>query len=176
LNRASVSAFNRYVFSRSRTDTEHVSLDRFFFPLDALAHWNRLYGRRGLIQCQFVLPDETARVGIGEIVAKVARDRVSPFLAVLKRFGPGRKMMSFPMAGYTLAMDFAATKSSIAFLAELQDEIIHLGGRVYLAKDAVASSESIARSYPGLSDFRAVRDRFDPGRRFSSLLAERLDL
>lgn len=175
-NRTVVAALSGLRFSWAREGTKLVPLDRFFFPLDAVADLNRLYGRRGLVQYQFALPGETALSGIDAILRRIAQAGQAPLLAVLKRFGPGRGMMSFPLPGYTLAIDFAATREAIELLATLDNGVIDAGGRVYLAKDAISAPAQIARSYPGLAAFRAVRERIDPRGRFSSLLSRRLEL
>jgi len=176
LNRTSVAALNAWRFARARVGERLVPLDRFFFPLDAIADWNRLYGRRGLLQYQVALAEDAAPTGIRAILDRLSKAGLPPFLAVLKRFGPGRGMLSFPMPGYTLALDFAATREAVSGLAELDPMIAEFGGRLYLAKDALSTPASIASSYPGLAAFSAVRDGADPRGRFSSLLSRRLGL
>ena len=176
LHRAIVSAFNDWRFSRASEGPTRVPFEAFFFPLDRLRGWNRLYGERGLVQYQFAVPAAAADSAIGAVFRWIGGSAQPPFLAVLKRLGPGRKMLSFPMPGYTLALDFPATRETVAMLGELDRAIVDLGGRVYLAKDAISTLALIAASYPDLARFSAVRDAADPRRRFSSLLSRRLGL
>jgi FAD/FMN-containing dehydrogenase len=153
-----------------------VPLEDFFFPLDRLAAWNRLYGRRGLLQYQLAVPADAAR-GLAEtVLARAAKAGLPPFLAVLKRFGAGRQMLSFPIPGYTLALDFPATRKTMAMLSGWNRMVAEAGGRIYLAKDAISDPATIVGSYPGLPAFAAVRDEVDPRRRLSSLLSRRLGL
>jgi decaprenylphospho-beta-D-ribofuranose 2-oxidase len=174
VGRAAMRALNAWRYSQARVGASVMPLNRFFFPLDGIADWNRLYGGRGLVQYQFVLPGEVAGAGLNAIAGKLAKHDAAPLLAVLKRFGPGRGMLSFPMQGYTLAMDFPATRKTIDLLVTLDGMVTDLGGRTYLAKDAISGPERIAQSYPELPHFRAVRKRVDPLGRFSSLLSRRL--
>lgn len=176
LNGPALRALSALHYFQARHGRSFVPLHRFFFPLDGLVDWNRLYGRRGFVQCQFVLPDDAAPKGLEAIIAKLAEEDAAPFLAVLKRFGEGRGMLSFPMRGYTLAMDFPATRNNLDLLGRLDSVVADFGGRVYLAKDALSTADRIRRSYPELPGFRAVRHRVDPLGRFSSLLSKRLEL
>jgi len=175
-NRAIVSMLNELHFTGARQGTRLVPLDRFFFPLDAISEWNRLYGRRGLIQFQLALPRNAALSQMETILERIRGARVAPLLAVLKRFGAGRGMLSFPMPGYTLALDFAFAQKTIAVLAALDDIITGFGGRIYLAKDTISKPTTVAISYPGFQRFRAVLQQFDSSRRFTSLLSRRLGL
>ncbi|NJP42766.1 FAD-binding oxidoreductase [Actinacidiphila epipremni] len=177
LGRRSVGLFNEFWYRKAPRDQRGrlQKLAAFFHPLDGLPEWNRIYGRGGFVQYQFV-------VGYGQeealrrIVRRIGSRRCPSFLAVLKRFGeadPG--WLSFPMPGWTLALDLPATLPGLAaFLDELDDEVAAAGGRVYLAKDARMRPDVLARMYPRLDDFRELRSRYDPRRVITSDLARRL--
>lgn len=179
LNRASVTAFNELWYRRAprhRTG-ELQRIPTFFHPLDGVPHWNRIYGGGGFVQYQFV-------VGYGQeealrrIVRRISRRGCPSFLAVLKRFGeadPG--WLSFPLPGWTLALDIPTGLPGLAgFLDELDEEVAGAGGRVYLAKDARVRPRTLAAMYPRLAEFRELRARLDPDAVFTSDLSRRLDL
>lgn len=177
LGRHSVGLFNEIWYRKAprRQRGRLQKLSSFFHPLDGLPEWNRIYGRGGFVQYQFV-------VGLGEedalrrIVRRIGSRRCPSFLAVLKRFGdadPG--WLSFPVPGWTLALDIPADLPGLAaFLDELDDEVAAAGGRVYLAKDARLRPDVLARMYPRLDEFRELRSRYDPRGAITSDLARRL--
>jgi FAD/FMN-containing dehydrogenase len=176
LNRWSVRAFNALYFHCGRPGEAIIDCDTYFYPLDALLEWNRIYGRSGFLQYQCVLPKPASAAGLAEILRLVAAEGSGSFLAVLKLFGAGAGMLSFPMEGYTLALDFRATPSALALLDRLDDVVAAHGGRVYLAKDARVKPHMIRRGYPDLEAFRAIRRRVDPDGKFASLMSQRLGL
>ncbi|MEU6468887.1 FAD-binding oxidoreductase [Streptomyces massasporeus] len=179
LSRTTVGLFNELWYRKApRARTGRLQrISPFFHPLDGVPHWNRVYGRGGFVQYQFV-------VGYGRedalrrIVRRISERRCPSFLAVLKRFGesdPG--WLSFPVPGWTLALDIPAGLPGLgAFLDELDEEVAAAGGRVYLAKDARLRPELLAAMYPRLDDFRELRARLDPRGVFVSDLARRLSL
>ena len=180
LNRLSVTAFNALYYARGRpapgADVAWVDLQTYFYPLDAILEWNRIYGPGGFVQHQCVLPPEGAREGLTQLLTRIAARGAGSFLAVLKLLGEaGPGPLSFPRPGYTLALDFPATAANLSLLVELDAVVADHGGRLYLAKDARAGASTL-RGYPDLDRFRAVRDRVDPHRRFRSLQSERLGL
>ena len=152
------------------------SYERFFYPLDAVRDWNRLYGPRGFLQYQCVLPRAAGRGAVGVVLERLATAGAASFLAVIKDCGPASEAyLSFPVEGTTLALDLpyrgAATE---ALVHELDACVIASGGRIYLAKDAVTRAEDFARMMPRLGEWKAVRDRWDPARRFRSALSVRV--
>jgi FAD/FMN-containing dehydrogenase len=176
LNSLTVRAFNSLYYSMHQNAARQlVDLEKFFYPLDAIHHWNRLYGRRGFVQYQVALPLEGGLEGLKKVLTQLARSRRASFLAVLKRFGkPNPGLLSFPMQGYTLALDLPVAGGLIPLLYELDRVVLDYGGRIYLAKDAVMTSQTFAAMYPKLEQFRAIKNRLDPRARLSSSLARRL--
>ena len=179
LNPLSVRAFNEVWFRSAprHEEREPQSLATFFHPLDGVRDWNRLYGRKGFVQYQFCVPDRSAETVVAA-VDLLSSSKVASFLAVLKRFGPANQSpLSFPLEGWTLALDIPVGPSKLPDILDRLDElVIEAGGRVYLAKDARLSPEKFAAMYPRRDEFLAVKDRIDPERRMSSDLARRLDL
>jgi len=179
VNMASVKAFNELWFrlAPSSLTTSHESITRFFHPLDAIADWNRLYGTAGFFQWQIALPDGSDDA-LREVARRLEAAKAPAFFAVLKRFGPGNEApLSFPMPGWTLALDLpAGSDHTRRLLDELDEFVVESGGRVYLAKDARMRAELLPAMYPRLDEWRSTRDRFDPDRRFASDLSRRLRL
>jgi decaprenylphospho-beta-D-ribofuranose 2-oxidase len=179
LRPASVRAFNalRWRVSPRRERGRPQALAPYFFPLDVLGEWNRLYGRAGLIQYQFVIPSgqEAALEASFELIR--AR-RLPVYLAVFKRFGAAfGGPLSFPLEGWTLAIDLPAAAPGLgAALDELDALVAGCGGRVYLSKDSRLRREGLAAMYPQLASFHAVRERVDPDGVMRSDLARRLGL
>ncbi|MEU0897519.1 FAD-binding oxidoreductase [Streptomyces massasporeus] len=179
LSRTTVGLFNELWYRKApRARTGRLQrISPFFHPLDGVPHWNRVYGRGGFVQYQFVV-GHGREDALRRVVRRISERRCPSFLAVLKRFGesdPG--WLSFPVPGWTLALDIPAGLPGLgAFLDELDEEVAAAGGRVYLAKDARLRPELLAAMYPRLDDFRALRARLDPRGVFVSDLARRLSL
>ncbi len=147
------------------------------FPLDSLDAWPRLYGRRGFLQYQLVVP--TGAEGVLELVIeRLHRQRVPCYLAVLKDFGPANGApLSFPLEGWTLALDIPRGVPGLEPLLQAFDRVVaQAGGRVYLSKDARLRPEMLGVMYPRLGEWRAARDRVDPERVWCSDLARRTGL
>ncbi|MFF7484262.1 FAD-binding protein [Streptomyces luteogriseus] len=179
LSRTTVGLFNELWYRKApRARTGRLQrISGFFHPLDGVPHWNRVYGRGGFVQYQFVV-GHGREDALRRIVRRISEHRCPSFLAVLKRFGeadPG--WLSFPVPGWTLALDIPAGLPGLgAFLDELDEEVAAAGGRVYLAKDARLRPELLAAMYPRLDDFRELRAELDPHGVFVSDLARRLSL
>lgn len=179
LNHLTVAAFNELWFRKAPQERrgEVQGITSFFHPLDMVAQWNRLYGRPGLVQYQFVVPfgqEDTLR----RIVERLSASGVASFLAVLKRFGAGSiAPLSFPQPGWTLALDMPAGAPGIGSLLHgLDDLVLDAGGRNYFAKDAHTVPSTIRRGYPRLAEWQAVRRRADPTGLWQSDLSRRLML
>jgi decaprenylphospho-beta-D-ribofuranose 2-oxidase len=170
-----VRAFNAVHYRRAReVSRELQSLAQFFFPLDAVANWNRIYGSAGFLQYQFVVPfgEEVTLTAILGLLASAPRP---PTLAVLKRFGSERGLMSFPLPGWTLACDLPLPNPSLAKLLDRADGLVAAsGGRIYLAKDSRLHAARLRDMYPQLEEWSRIRSTVDPSERMQSDLARRL--
>jgi decaprenylphospho-beta-D-ribofuranose 2-oxidase len=177
IRRGPVRLANAARYHATRTGERLEPYPRVLHPLDGLAEWHRLYGRTGMVQHQMAVPYGGEEVVIG-MLEDLGRRGVLCSLAVLKRFGPGDAgPLSFPIEGWTLALDLPRAQPGLAsLLAGFDERVIEAGGRVYLAKDACTTPAAIEAMYPTLGAWRAVRDRMDPGRLMQSDLARRLGL
>lgn len=177
LNPLSVRGFNALYYRRAVTGQGEslVGWASYFYPLDALADWNRIYGRRGFAQFQCVIPTVSARAGLTALLREIGASGQGSFLAVLKRMGAEEGPVSFPREGYTLALDFPVKPRTLALMERLDAITLDHGGRFYLAKDARMSAATLARSDPRHADFREFRERRDLAA-FRSAQAERLQL
>ena len=179
LNRFSVEAFNALYYrlgasSRARRITSCFS---YFFPLDSVGHWNRIYGRRGLIQHQCVIPKARSREALGEMLERISAAGNPSFLAVLKLLGRDEDgVIGFPLEGYTLSIDFPADPQSFLLARTLDAIVAANGGRIYLAKDACQDRVVLEAGYPNLDQFRNWRQESGSARKFRSLQSERLGL
>ncbi len=177
LSPASVKAFNAAYYARHSSGEEIEGFESFFWPLDALGDWNRIYGARGFIQYQCLLPFETAQNGLKRLLETISASGLAAFLAVLKKYGAADKSpLGFARPGYGLALDLPMAPGIAEFAARLDAITLDCGGRVYLAKDATLSAPAFRRMYPRLAEFEAVKARLDPDNRFSSSLSRRLGI
>ena len=180
LNPLSIGAFNALYYQREGGKREPFlsGYDPYFYPLDAIGDWNRMYGKRGFVQYQCVIPERAAFEGIKALLEEITGSRRPSFLAVLKRFGAqGRGLLSFPVAGYTLALDLPIRDEGLFALLDRLDRIVlQHGGRVYLAKDARLSAASFRAMYPRYEEWLKIKNAVDPQNRFSSSLSRRLEI
>jgi decaprenylphospho-beta-D-ribofuranose 2-oxidase len=160
----------------TRGPAQPVPCHGFFYPLDGIGGWNRLYGRRGFLQYQCVVPRAAGPPAVAELLERVVEAGMASFLAVIKDCGPeSDAYLSFPLEGTTLALDLPYRgPRTEALVHELNATVIAAGGRVYLAKDAVTRAQDFARMVPRLAEWRKVRDRWDPEHRFRSAQSVRL--
>jgi decaprenylphospho-beta-D-ribofuranose 2-oxidase len=178
LNPLSVRAFNALYWRMGlrKAGAALVPWRPYFYPLDAIGGWNRMYGRRGFVQFQCVLPLASAATGLRAALSAIAEDGSGSFLAVLKRFGVQDSRLSFPTEGYTLALDFPAAARSLSLLTRLDAIVADHGGRFYLAKDARMSAETLHRTDPRMTDFAAFRRASGLSGAFASAQSKRLGL
>ena len=150
----------------------------YFFPLDRVAHWNRVYGRRGFIEYQFAVPTQAAEPVCRQVLECLSASGNGSFLSVLKRFGPASAgHLSFPIEGVTLAVDMPANGLDQARILQRLDELVaQAGGRVYLVKDSRMDASFIPAMYPRQSEWSHIVNRYDPAGVFSSSLVRRLRL
>lgn len=175
LNPVSVRAFNAGYYATHGNGDSIESFGTFFWPLDAIENWNRIYGARGMVQHQCVLPFESARSGLKLLLETISASGHAAFLGVLKIYGESNAApLSFPMPGYSLALDFPVGPDIEAFFRQLDKIVLDHGGRLYLAKDAITTSENVWQMYPRLGEFEAVKAKLDPTGRFQSSLSKRL--
>jgi decaprenylphospho-beta-D-ribofuranose 2-oxidase len=179
INRYTVAVANEAWYRRAprRREGEIQSIGKFFHPLDGIRNWNRVYGPAGFRQYQYAVP-VGQEAAVRQSVEMISSARAPSFVTVLKRFGPGSPgHLSFPIEGWTLALDFPARTPGLDRLLLRLDELVaEAGGRVYLAKDSRVSGEMLAAMYPRLAEFRQLRKQVDPAGLLGSDLSRRLGL
>jgi hypothetical protein len=175
LNKLTVKAFNFLYYTKNfkKEINNVVSYEPFFYPLDAVLNWNRLYGKAGFVQYQFVLP-LGAKQGLIDILNRIADEGLGSFLAVLKVFGKQESMISFPKEGYTLALDFPVRKGLLSFLDELDELVLKYNGRLYMSKDARMKPGMLVAGYPELEKFKQIVRKYNPGGKIRSVQSDRL--
>ncbi len=179
LSRPFVTAFNEVYFRRGAAKAGNdllVGIDPYFFPLDGVGHWNKIYGARGFVQHQCVIPKAASSRALAEIIDRICRLGSPSFLAVLKLLGAADGVLSFPMEGYTLALDFPASQTTLGLLDEIDRIVVAAGGRIYLAKDARQQRATFESGYAGsLPRFRALRRTIGAAGKIESHLSRRLE-
>jgi FAD/FMN-containing dehydrogenase len=179
LNTAAVKSFNTLYYSlgKSGGSRRQVTIEEFFYPLDAIRHWNRIYGKAGFMQYQFVLPLESSLDGLRDVLTVVSGSGQGSPLAVLKLLGESNNnWLSFPMHGYTLALDFRIQRNLSKLLSEMDEIVIKHGGRFYLAKDARVSRKIFEAGYDYVDRFRSLRKQYGMNKKFNSLQSQRVEL
>lgn len=178
LNKWTVKAFNALHYRRGRASAGETLVDwnSYFYPLDSLLHWNRIYGRSGFAQYQCVIPMDTAYDGLVEILDAISSSGRGSFLAVLKRLGETCGSLSFPMNGYTLALDFPWSAKTAQLLDKLDDITVAHKGRVYLTKDSRLSAPSFRAMQNEADVFHDTRAKDGTLQKFQSLQSLRLNL
>lgn len=178
LNRFSVALFNQFYFqiNKMKGGTSLIDWNSFFYPLDAILKWNRIYGKKGFTQFQCALPADASREGIEALLKAISESKMASFLAVLKEFGQQESHFSFPMAGYTLALDFPINKKTELLMEKLHEITLEYGGRFYLAKDAHLTPDTLRKSDHRVEIFTKYRTAAKAKTIFHSLQSTRLHL
>lgn len=179
LNNLSVKAFNWFYYNKAENGVsqQKIDIDTFFYPLDSIKNWNRIYGKGGFTQYQFILPKEQSYEGLKEMLNTIEASGKGSFLAVLKLYGKANEnYLSFPMEGYSLALDFKIEKGLFELLDRLDDILLKYGGRIYLAKDVRVSKEKFEKGYEMIEKFRTYRKENDMNKKFASLQSKRVGI
>ena len=179
LNNWSVRVFNWLYYGKvkQKLSKQIVDIDTFFYPLDAIGHWNHIYGKNGFTQYQFILPKESSYEGLEEVLTAISKSGKGSFLAVLKLYGKANdNYLSFPMEGYSLALDFKIEKGLFDLLNKLDEIVVKYKGRIYLAKDARVSQEAFEKGYPKIESFRQYRKENKMDSKFQSLQSKRVGI
>jgi len=180
INKYTMNIFNKIYYKKNSMNNAKkcfVDINNFFYPLDSIKNWNLIYGNKGFIQYQFVIPMAVGIEGLKKILVKIVDSGLGSFLAVLKCFGPANaNYLSFPIEGFTLALDFKLSDSVIKLIANLDPMVIDMGGRIYLTKDALMSDSTFKSSYPLWENFEQVRSKYGAIGKFSSIQSKRLGL
>ena len=172
----SIRLFNEFWY-RKPLKTGLSSFPKFMHPLDSIGNWNQIYGQAGFIQYQLVIPHEKSEV-LQQVLSLLKKYKVSSFLTVLKKFGhKGSGYLSFPMPGWTLAMDFSSNSNNLSQVTQALDKlVISSGGRVYLTKDSTSSPDSIELMYSDLEKWKSIKKKMDPSNFWQSDQSRRLKL
>jgi decaprenylphospho-beta-D-ribofuranose 2-oxidase len=181
LNNFTVKLFNFFYYNLNPNEKKDdiISYDKFFFPLDSILKWNNIYGSNGFTQYQFILPFpiENCYNGLKEILEEISKSGKGSFLAVLKLYGDkNSNYLSFPLKGYSLALDFKIDKGIFELLDRLDQIILKYNGRIYLSKDCRISKTVFEKGYPDIEKFKNLRAKYDLKKRINSLQSLRLDL
>jgi FAD/FMN-containing dehydrogenase len=177
LSPTAVRAFNAcyYRFHATGRHGAVVHPFRFFYPLDVLRNWQRLYGRRGFVQYQCVVPSPDVHATARRLLGLLAKQRRTSFLCILKDCGAeGGGLLSFPRSGISLALDIPMREGTQNLVDGLNDIVVNAGGRIYLAKDALSRPEHFRAMEPRLPRFLEVRRMWDPEGRIRSAQSVRL--
>lgn len=177
IRHTTIHALNELRLAAARSDmTRIVPVEAFLHPLDRLGSWSRLFGTAGLVEHHVVIPDHRVDALLG-IVGTIASRRAPAALAALKLLGAGRGLLSFPIPGWSLAVDYPAAWPDLAHLLDdLDEQVAAAGGRVYLAKDSRLRRDLLPVMYPELERWRSIQRRLDPSRQLRSDLDRRLTL
>uniref|UniRef100_UPI00404849E6 FAD-binding protein n=1 Tax=Algoriphagus sp. TaxID=1872435 RepID=UPI00404849E6 len=179
LNTFTVKLFNWFYYNKAKkgVSCQKVDVESFFYPLDSIDNWNRIYGKSGFTQYQFILPKEVSYQGLNEILNKISKSGKGSFLAVLKLYGKSNNnYLSFPLEGYSLALDFKIETGVFDLLDSLDKIVVRYGGRIYLSKDSRVCKEIFEKGYPLIQKFREFRKKYNMDKKFQSLQSLRVKI
>lgn len=177
LNRFTIGMFNQAIYTShfKKKKTGVVNPDQYFYPLDRVHHWNRVYGKRGVTQHQSVIPYEAGRKGVEQLLNVLATAGTASFLTVIKDCGAeGDGVLSFPKPGISLALDIPIRDDSPQVIQRLNHIVRDAGGRIYLTKDGLSSAEDFRAMEPRLERFLTIKNQWDPTGQFRSAQSDRL--
>jgi FAD/FMN-containing dehydrogenase len=179
LNKFTVKAFNYLYYNKSKDgeSKQKVDIDTFFYPLDNIKNWNRIYGKNGFTQYQFIIPLENSYEGLYEILDTISKSGKGSFLAVLKLYGKeNENYLSFPIEGYSLALDFKIEDGLFELLDILDEIVVKYQGRIYLTKDTRVSKNVFEQGYKNIDKFREIREKYKFKDKLESLQSKRVDI
>ena len=178
LDSLTMKAFNTAYWHKSKHNlSQTVGLMPYFYPLDAVGEWNRLYGKKGFVQFQCVVPKLDGVANMRRLLTEISNSGEGSFLAVLKQFGiANQNLLSFPTEGYTLALDFKVSETALIMVKKLEDMVVEMGGRLYLTKDALMRESTFKATYPNWEKFEEVREQYGAIGKFRSTQSQRLGL
>jgi FAD/FMN-containing dehydrogenase len=179
LNKFTVKAFNWLYYWRikEKVTKSKVDIDTFFYPLDSIGNWNRIYGKEGFTQYQCIIPKERSYEGIEDILGTISDSGKGSCLAVIKLYGKrNSNYLSFPLEGYSLALDFKIEEGLFNLLKKLDNIVVRCGGRIYLTKDVTVSKTNFESGYPMLKKFKRYREKNKMPLKFESLQSKRLKI
>ena len=178
LNSVTMKVFNTAYWHKAKHNRlDILPLMPYFYPLDSIGNWNKLYGKDGFLQFQCVIPKNDGIAKMRKLLTEIADSGEGSFLAVLKQFGKANEnLLSFPTEGYTLALDYKLSASRIKTIRRLEEMVVDMGGRLYLTKDAVMQEKTFKATYPNWEKFEALREQYGAIGKFSSSQSKRLGL
>jgi len=180
INKYTMNVFNKIYYKRSSIKSNNKSLidiNNFFYPLDKIKNWNLIYGNKGFTQYQLVIPKKNSILNLKKILKTISDNNEYSSLAVLKLLGKNNNnYLSFPMEGLTLALDFKLSNSIIKLIKFLDEMIVDMNGKIYLAKDALMKEDVFKKTYTKWREFENVRHKYSAVGKFSSTQSRRLGL
>ncbi len=177
VNKYLVKGFNNiYYHKAKKSNRQRSHIKGFFYPLDNFPNWNRIYGRKGFIQYQVAIPTNDAYDIISELLKIITKTKLASVITCIKPLIRSMGLMSFPIEGFALAVDFAHNQKIFHLLDRLDEIVVNCGGRVYLAKDIRLNSKNFRKMYSGsLEQWDSIREKYNVKNKFSSLMFKRLN-
>jgi FAD/FMN-containing dehydrogenase len=177
LNNITVKIFNWLYYKKAKNSINNIYFDDFFYPLDKINNWNKIYGKNGFLQYQIIVPKNEAYIALHKLLTKIAESGKGSFLAVLKLYGKeNNNYLSFPLEGYSLALDFKIDNKIFKLLDELDAIVEKYNGRVYLTKDGRVQRDKFVKGYKNYHKFISLRKEYNINNKLNSLQSKRLEL
>ena len=178
LNNQNMKLFNKFYYSRAKNNHFSViNYNKYFYILDFIKNWNGLYGKKGLLQLHFILPEKFVMGGFKKIFNQINKSQFRPYLSTFKRYSNSNKnYLTFSKKGFGLAIDFPNNDGSVKLIKELEDIIVEHDGRIYLCKDSLLSRKNFEKSYEKFKIFKDILHNINPGLKFKSMQSDRLGI